>query len=133
LEKIKPFIFPKCKYFYNLYHKNDPIAYRIEPLALENYVSVQPIKVPIYKKNQKINMENTNSYLYEENFQQRRRIDYEVAGSFLQFGPNQYILSLYNHISYWKSNDTVFFVLNRLCQKSFDDFEMLNPIIPFET
>ncbi|KAL3314271.1 Phospholipase ddhd1 [Cichlidogyrus casuarinus] len=34
-----------CERFFNIYHPADPVAYRIEPLVLQHYCQIQPLRV----------------------------------------------------------------------------------------
>ena len=38
--------FPTCKQFFNVFNKNDPVAYRVEPLADETLQTRDPVLVP---------------------------------------------------------------------------------------
>lgn len=40
--------FPTCKQFFNVFNKNDPVAYRVEPLAEESLQQEEPLIVPHY-------------------------------------------------------------------------------------
>jgi len=114
-EKLNP-AWPSCRHFYNLYHSNDPIAYRIEPLLNNDYTTIKPVIVSsIYEKDTDENSQTNLLIGIDNDLPQNHRIDYMLQSSIIgNLGPNGYILSLYHHNSYWKSKDTVLFVLNRL-------------------
>jgi hypothetical protein len=38
--------FPTCKQFFNIFNKNDPVAYRVEPMADESLQALDPLLVP---------------------------------------------------------------------------------------
>lgn len=47
LEKLgKDYCFPTCPKFFNIFHPNDPIAYRFETLVDPSMVHVPPVVIP---------------------------------------------------------------------------------------
>lgn len=61
LEKIdENYRLPTCKGFFNIYHPLDPVAYRIEPMIIED-LSLKPVLIPHHKGRKRLHLELKDS------------------------------------------------------------------------
>uniref|UniRef100_A0A0A9WAY4 SEC23-interacting protein n=1 Tax=Lygus hesperus TaxID=30085 RepID=A0A0A9WAY4_LYGHE len=51
------FRFPTCPRFFNIFHPNDPVAYRIEALICNEMANVPPILIPHHKGRKRMHLE----------------------------------------------------------------------------
>uniref|UniRef100_A0A0E0LQI7 DDHD domain-containing protein n=1 Tax=Oryza punctata TaxID=4537 RepID=A0A0E0LQI7_ORYPU len=47
---------PCCRQMFNIFHPFDPVAYRIEPLVCEDYISKRPVIVPYHRGGKRIHV-----------------------------------------------------------------------------
>ncbi|XP_040382779.1 phospholipase SGR2 isoform X2 [Oryza brachyantha] len=47
---------PSCRQMFNVFHPFDPVAYRIEPLVCEDYISKRPVIVPYHRGGKRIHV-----------------------------------------------------------------------------
>ena len=49
-------VMPCCRQMFNIFHPFDPVAYRIEPLVCEDYISKCPVIVPYHRGGKRIHV-----------------------------------------------------------------------------
>uniref|UniRef100_A0A0D9WAQ1 DDHD domain-containing protein n=1 Tax=Leersia perrieri TaxID=77586 RepID=A0A0D9WAQ1_9ORYZ len=47
---------PCCRQMFNIFHPFDPVAYRIEPLVCEDYISKRPVIIPYHRGGKRIHV-----------------------------------------------------------------------------
>lgn len=52
------FRFPTCPAFFNIFHPNDPVAYRIEALIKPDMASVPAVLIPHHKGRKRMHLGN---------------------------------------------------------------------------
>ncbi|XP_024084166.1 mucin-5AC-like isoform X1 [Cimex lectularius] len=53
----KDFKFPTCQRFFNIFHPNDPVAYRIEPLISPEMSGIPAVMIPHHKGRKRMHLE----------------------------------------------------------------------------
>jgi hypothetical protein len=130
-----------CKGFYNIFHPNDLLAYRVEPL-IDNYIDTPPYEVPFIKndglkkhKEKKAKKEKKMSFgilsfctgrgnkasaleeqpstiiTYEK--KEFKRYDYVLQEDYLE-SMVESLGMIGAHFGYWDSEDLFYFILKKL-------------------
>jgi hypothetical protein len=114
-----------CNTFYNIFHPNDLVAYRIEPM-IEGYPDLNPEEIP-YIKNDGFKT-HTKKKIIKEKFKEIKelasiefstltRYDYILQEGFFE-NMFETLGILGGHWGYWDSQDLFYFILKKLNEKS---------------
>ncbi|CAH0481372.1 unnamed protein product [Peronospora belbahrii] len=114
---------PNCRRYFNVYHPIDPIAYRIEPLIMQEMRDKEPVQLMQYSavKDQSFGRlqelwegltSPVHGFAYRHDYVMRRRKREQ--------GMMEVAFAAASHSSYWMSDDVVLFTLMQLCQPVVD-------------
>ncbi|CAI5724974.1 unnamed protein product [Hyaloperonospora brassicae] len=114
---------PHCRRYFNVYHPIDPVAYRIEPLIMQEMHDKEPVQLLQYSavKDQAFGQlqeiwegltSPVHGFPYRHDYVMRRRKHEQ--------GVMEVAFAAASHSSYWMSDDVVLFTLMQMCQPVVD-------------
>jgi len=114
-----------CQAFYNIFHPNDLVAYRIEPM-IENYPDINPEEIP-YIKNDGFKVHTKKKIITQKfkeikelvniEFSTLTRYDYILQEGFFE-NMFETLGIIGGHWGYWDSHDLFYFILKKLNEKT---------------
>ncbi|CAG8462337.1 9347_t:CDS:10 [Ambispora gerdemannii] len=117
-----PLCYPAVRNIYNIFHRADPIAYRIEPLIARHYgVSLKPALIPYHKGGLKAVHIGIQEFEKEDptSAAKLRSLNFTGREGILDVS---YLNAITVHLSYWSDSDAAFFIL-RECYRGIEDDE----------